>query len=193
MGTFISMNASLTLPDIEPVRKILCDTVLSYWCGEKAQVMQAVGATTDAELIKKASIEKILEKDFEIENITEDDDTNTYEISFNSDCGYGWSDELRRMFTSLAEHLSDGSNMTMESDDDGGWYESYEIKDGKLISGESHDFFTDDGGCPSDDEIADAIIKAAGILVANPSARTGLAEAFSNVSSVQDIVDTLPS
>lgn len=193
MGTYISMNASLALPDIEPVRKILCDTVLSYWSGEKEQIMQAVGATTDAELFKKASIEQILEKDFEIENIDEDDDVNTYEISFNNDCGYGWPDELRKMFTSLAGHLADGSNMTMESSDDGGWYESYEVKNGKIVSGSSHDFFTDDSGCPSDDEIADAIIRAAGILTANPSARTGLAEAFSSVESVQDIVNTLPS
>jgi hypothetical protein len=155
--------------------------------------MSKVGATTENEFLKKVSIEQILEKDFEIENIDKDDDVNTYEISFNNDCGYGWPDELRKMFTALAEHLADGSNMTMESDDDGGWYESYEIKNGKIISGSSHDFFTDDSGCPSDDEIADAIIRAAGILTANPSARTGLAEAFSSVESVQDIVNTLPS
>ena len=194
MGTYISMNATLILPNTEPVKKILCDTALSYWAGEKDAVMKAVGATNEEELIKKATIEQILDKDFDIDNISgKDEEISTYEISFNNDCGYGWPDTLRTMITQLAEHLKDGSDMSMESDDDGGWYESYEIKDGKLISGESHDFFTDDSGCPSDDDIAEAIITAAGILVANPSARTGLAEAFSNVSSVQDIVDAMPS
>lgn len=193
MGTYISMSATLIMPKTCFVKQIICNTTLSYWSGEKDEVMRAVGAANDAELIQKATMEQILDKDFEIYNSTEDDDTETFEIGFNNDCGYGWPDQLRTMFTLLAPHLKDGSNMTMESSDDGGWYESYEVKDGKCVSGESHDFFTDDSGTPSDDEIADAIIAAAGILVANPSARTGLAEAFSNVSSVQDIVEALPS
>ena len=171
MGTYISMNASLTMSDTEPVKKILCETVLSYWSGTKEQVMQTVKATTDEELIKKVTIEQILKQAFDIDNISKNDDMTTYDISFNDDCSYDWPNELRKMFTLLIDHMSGGSEMTIESDDYGGWYESYEIKNGKLIYGERHYFFTDDSGHPSDDEIAEAIVKAAEIIHTNPSAR----------------------
>lgn len=193
MGTYISMNASIIVPNTEPVKKILCETVLSYWPGTKEQVMQTVKATTDEELIKKVTIKQILKQAFDIDNISKNDDMTTYDISFNDDCSYDWPNELRKMFTLLIDHVSDGSEMTIESDDYGGWYESYKIKNGKLIYGERHYFFTDDSGHPSDDEIAEAIVKAAEIINANPSARLGLAKAFNFVTSVQNIIDTLPS
>ena len=187
------MNASLVMPNTEPVKKILCETVLSYWPGTKEQVMQTVKATTDEELIKKITIEQILKQAFDIDNISKNDDMTTYDISFNNDCSYDWPNELRKMFTLLIDHVSDGSKMTIESNDYGGWYESYEIKNGKLIYGERHYFFTDDSGHPSDDEIAEAIVKAAEIINVNPSARLGLSKALSFVTSVQKIIDTLPS
>ena len=193
MGTYISMNASLVMPNTEPVKKILCETVLSYWPGTKEQVMQTVKATTDEELIKKVTIEQILKQAFDIDNISKNGDMAIYDISFNDDCSYDWPNELRKMFTLLIDHMSDESKMTIESDDYGGWYESYEIKNGKLIYGERHYFFTDDSGHPSDDEIAKTIIKAAEIIHTNPSARLGLAKAFNFVTSVQNIIDTLPS
>jgi len=193
MGTYISMNASITVPNTEPVKKILCETVLSYWPGTKEQVMQTVKAATKDELIRKISIKQILKQAFDIDNISENGDVTTYDISFNDNCSYDFLDELRKMFTLLTDHMSDGSKMTIESDDYGGWYESYEIKNGKLICSERHYFFTDDSGYPSDDEIAEAIVKAAEIINANPSARLGLSKALSFVTSVQKIIDTLPS
>lgn len=197
MDTYISMQATLVLPNTERVKKILCDTVLSYSGGKEA-IMKAIDAANDDELIKKATIEQILERGFEIYDVSDqDEETTVYEIGFSDNCSYDWPTILRTMMAQLSEYLKDGSNMHMGLDDgkwyDNRWYESYEIKDGKFISGERHDFFADDSGCPSDDDIAEAIMTAASILVANPSARTGLAEAFGSVSSVQDIVNAMPS
>ena len=193
MGTYISMNASLVMPNTEPVKRILYEIIFSYQPYKKIQVMDMIKAATKDELIRKISIKQILKQTFDIDNISENGDVTTYDISFNDVCSYDFLDELRKMFTLLTDHMSDGSKMTIESDDYGGWYESYEIKNGKLICSERHYFFTDDSGHPSDDEIAEAIVKAAEIINANPSARLGLAKAFNFVTSVQNIIDTLPS
>lgn len=175
MGTYISMNATLIVSDAENAKKIIYDTTLANH--QKSKPYQEM------------TIKEILKKNFD----TYMPDNGTYDIAFTNECSYSWPEEIETMFKKLMPYLKDGSQLTIESDDDGGWYESYEIKNGKLLSGECHDFFTDDSGSPSDDEIADAIIRAAEILKTDPSKKAGLNKKFSSAASVQGILDILPS
>ena len=151
--------------------------------------MEDFNVSSVEDLCKTAHVEDLLGVELEIDEVSSD--KNEYNMSYNDDCSYSFSEELTKMFTQLAPYLEDESELTLQSDDDGHWYESYIIKNHEIISGTRHDFYTDKSGEPSDDKIAEAIIKAAERLQTNPDSKNGLLEKMMNVESVNDIVEIL--
>lgn len=189
MGMYLNANLELKMPDTPEVKKIICDTLLSFYESDLSGLMEDFDVSSVEDLCKIAHVEDLLGVELEIDEVSPD--KNEYNMSYNDDCSYSFSEELTKMFTQLAPCLEDESELTLQSDDDGHWYESYVIKNHEIISGTRHDFYTDKSGEPSDDKIAEAIIKAAERLQTNPDSKNGLLEKMSNVTSVNDIIDIL--
>ena len=189
MGMYLNASLELKMPDTPEVKKIICDTLLSFYESDLRGLMEDFDVSSVEDLCKTAHVEDLLGVELEIDEVSPD--KNEYNMSYNDDCSYSFSEELTKMFTQLAPYLEDESELTLQSDDDGHWYESYVIKNHEVISGTRHDFYTDKSGEPSDDKIAEAIIKAAERLQANPDSKNGLLEKMSNVTSVNDIIDIL--
>ena len=189
MGMYLNANLELKMPDTPEVKKVICDTLLSFYESDLRSLMEDFNVSSVEDLCKTAHVEDLLEVELEIDEISPD--KNEYNMSYNDDCSYSFSEELTKMFTQLAPYLEDESELTLQSDDDGHWYESYVIKNHEIISGTRHDFYTDKSGEPSDDKIAEAIIKAAERLQTNPDSKNGLLEKMSNITSVNDIIDIL--
>ena len=189
MGMYLNANLELKMPDTPEVKKVICDTLLSFYESDLRSLMKDFDVSSVEDLCKTAHVEDLLGVELEIDEVSPD--KNEYNMSYNDDCSYSFSEELTKMFTQLAPYLEDESELTLQSDDDGHWYESYVIKNHEIISGTRHDFYTDESGEPSDDKIAEAIIKAAERLQTNPDSKNGLLEKMSNVTSVNDIIDIL--
>lgn len=189
MGMYLNASLELKMPDTPEVKKVICDTLLSFYESDLRSLMEDFNVSSVEDLCKTAHVEDLLGVELEIDEVSPD--KNEYNMSYNDDCSYNFSEELTKMFTQLAPYLEDESELTLQSDDDGHWYESYVIKNYEIISGTRHDFYTDKSGEPSDDKIAEAIIKAAERLQANPDSKNGLLEKMSNVTSVNDIIDIL--
>lgn len=192
MGMYLNASLELKIPDTPEVKKIICDTLLSFYESDLSGLMEDFDVSSVEDLCKTAHVEDLLEVEFEIDEVhTDENGNNEYNASYNDDCSYSFSEELTKMFTQLAPYLKDESELTLQSDDDGHWYESYVIKNHEIISGTRHDFYTDNSGEPSDDKIAKAIIKAAERLQTKPDSKNGLLEKMMNVESVNDIVEIL--
>ena len=189
MGMYLNASLELKMPDTPEVKKIICDTLLSFYESDLSGLMEDFDVSSVEDLCKTAYVEDLLGVELEIDEVSPD--KNEYNASYNDDCSYSFSEELTKMFTQLAPYLKDESELTLQSDDDGYWYESYVIKNHEIISGTRHDFYTDNSGEPSDDKIAEAIIKAAERLQTNPDSKNGLLEKMMNVESVNDIVEIL--
>ena len=189
MGMYLNANLELKMPDTPEVKKVICDTLLSFYESDLRSLMEDFNVSSVEDLCKTAHVEDLLGVELEIDEVSPD--KNEYNMSYNDDCSYSFSEELTKMFTQLTPYLEDESELTLQSDDDGHWYESYVIKNHEIISGTRHDFYTDKSGEPSDDKIAEAIIKTAERLQANPDSKNGLLEKMSNVTSVNDIIDIL--
>ena len=189
MGMYLNANLELKMSDTPEVKKVICDTLLSFYESDLRSLMEDFNVSSVEDLCKTAHVEDLLGVELEIDEISPD--KNEYNMSYNDDCSYSFSEELTKMFTQLAPYLEDESELTLQSDDDGHWYESYVIKNHEIISGTRHDFYTDESDEPSDDKIAEAIIKAAERLQTNPDSKNGLLEKMSNVTSVNDIIDIL--
>ena len=189
MGMYLNANLELKMPDTPEVKKIICDTLLSFYESDLRGLMEDFDVPSVEDLCKTAHVEDLLGVELEIDEVSPD--KNEYNMSYNDDCSYSFSEELTKMFTQLAPYLEDESELTLQSDDDGHWYESYVIKNHEIISGTRHDFYTDKSGEPSDDKIAEAIIKAAERLQTNPDSKNGLREKMMNITSVNDIIDIL--
>lgn len=192
MGMYLNASLELKIPDTPEVKKIICDTLLSFYESDLDSLMEDFGVSSVDDLCKTAHVEDLLGVELEINEVGPDENGNNgYSVSYNDDCSYSFSEELTKMFTQLAPYLEDESSLELQSDDDGHWYESYVIKNREVISGTRHDFYTDKSGEPSDDKIAEAIIKAAERLQTNPDSKNGLREKMMNVESVNDIVEVL--
>lgn len=165
--------------------KIVCETALSCY-DDVSHLLEEYCVSTVDDLCKIATVEDLLSEEFDVT-----DTGDGFDASFYDDCSRSFSESISEMFTALLPYLGDESCLTMESPDDGGWFESYAVKEHQLITGDKHDFYTDDSGSPSDGDVANAIISAAKELTDKPETRNGLAERLSKAESLKDIVDTL--
>lgn len=192
MGMYLNASLELKMPDTPDVKKVICDTLLSFYESDLDGLMEDFGVSSVEDLCKTAHVEDLLGVELEIDELGSDENGNNgYSVSYNDDCSYSFSEELTKMFMQLAPYLEDESGLELQSDDDGDWYESYVIKNHEVISGTRHDFYTDKSGEPSDDKIAEAIIKAAERLQTNPDSKDGLRKKMMNVESVNDIIEVL--
>lgn len=192
MGTYLNASLKLKMQDTPEAKKIICDTLLSLYESDLNGLMEDFGVSSVDDLCKTAHVEDLLRENLEINEVDSDENgNNSYNASYNDDCSYSFAEELDKMFTQLAPYLEDDSCLELQSDDDGGWYESYVIKNHEIISGTRHDFYTDTSDEPSDDKIAEAIIKAAERLQTNPDSKNGLREKMMSVGSVNDIIAIL--
>lgn len=185
MGIYLNADMALKMKDSPDVRKIVCETVLTRY-DDISNLFEELCVSTIDQLCKLTTVEELLGEEFDVT-----DTGDGFNVSFCDDCSRTFSEDISDMFTKLLPYLGDESYLTMESPDDDGWYESYGVKNHQLVSGSKHDFYTDDSGSPSDDEIADAIIAAAEKLTNDTSARNGLADRLSRIESLKDLMDTL--
>lgn len=185
MSIYLNADMALKMKDSPDVRKIVCETALSCY-DDVSHLLKEYCVSTVDDLCKMATVEDLLSEEFDVTNTGDG-----FDASFYDNCSRSFSESISEMFTALLPYLGDESYLTMESPDDGGWFESYEAKEHQLITGDKHDFYTNDSGSPSDDDVANAIISAAKELTDKPETRNGLAERLSKAESLKDIVDTL--
>lgn len=185
MGIYLNADMALKMKDSPDVRKIVCETALSCY-DDVTHLLEEYCVSTVDDLCKLVNVEDLLSEEFDVT-----DTGDGFDVAFYDDCSRSFSESISEMFTKLLPYLGDESYLTMESPDDGGWFESYAAKKHQLITGDKHDFYTDDSGSPSDDEIADAIMNAAKEFTDKPETKIGLAERLSRAESLKDIVDIL--
>lgn len=185
MSIYLEANMALKMKDTPDVRKIICETVLTSY-DDVSHLMEEFCVSTIDHLCQITTVEDLLSEEFAVT-----DTGDGFDVSFNDDCSRTFSEDISDMFSKLLPYLGDESCLEMESPDDGGWYESYGVKEHQLVTGSKHDFYTDDSGFPSDDEIADVIIAAAEKLSKDASARNGLADRLSHIESLKDLMGTL--
>ena len=187
MGMYLNADMLLKIKDEMAAKKVICNTLLTAYESDMDDLKKEFDVSTVDELCQKCTIEGLLSPNF----FVDEDCENGYDISYNDDCSYSFVDEIKKMFEQLVPYLDDGSRLELQSDDDGDWYEYYEVQNEQIVKGERHFFYTDNADGLSDNDIADVIIKAAERLKTNPDSKNGLLEKLTDVTSVKNIIDAL--